>query len=344
MTRVSFVIPTLNRGDYVSRAVDSCLVAAREAGVEADIVVLDSESDDGSWEALQHRFAENPSVTLAQNRRGLGPTHSWLDGADLITGDFVTFVWSDDYVAPHFLTNLLPPLRSDAQLSIGHGAIRNIDDVALLDDSSRTDVADARKALEAFLGFHPEIDNTPVSPASALFTRDAFERWKAIVREYSQATKLRQELMWRRAIGPDLLLYLVALQLSGTSHVTFSAADVVQFSVHDGSITVGSPPWLLRAGYWLSRAAAVLDLDVTKGLSRGDSARICARLIVQGHLLCRSIPEGQSGLEDTGRVATLLREEAARIRAHCVSRHGHSALVGGFASLGWRELRRRVAG
>ncbi|MEG8053608.1 glycosyltransferase [Sphingomonas aerolata] len=47
--KVSFVVPTLNRGRYVVRAVDSCLAAAT-AAVDVEVVVLDSMSDDGSWD------------------------------------------------------------------------------------------------------------------------------------------------------------------------------------------------------------------------------------------------------------------------------------------------------
>ena len=102
---VSFIVPTINRGRYVVRAVESCLAAyTAEAGVDVEVIVLDSESDDGSWEALRSRFGSDSRVTLAQNRRGLGPTRSWLDGAKLARGDYMTFIWSDDYISPRFLT------------------------------------------------------------------------------------------------------------------------------------------------------------------------------------------------------------------------------------------------
>lgn len=342
MTRVSFIVPTLNRGHYVVRAVASCLVAAEQAGVDGEVVVLDSQSDDGSWEALQEKFGDNPSVRLAQNQRGLGPTHSWLDGAELITGDFVTFVWSDDYVAPHFLTRLLPALQDGASVAIGRGAIRDIDDTGPLIDKDGTTVLTGAQAIEGYLGTHPLMPDPPVSPASALFRRDAFDHWKSLVPSVCKEPTLRYQLMWRRAIGPDLLLYIDALARDPSKQVVLSRSDVVQFSAHSSSITIGSPPWLLRAGYWLSRTTAVLDLGVLDTLPKGVAARLCARIILQGLALSRQVPPDQRGLEDTAQTAAMVREEAARIKAWLVAKQGSLALVHGFARVIAQEVRRKV--
>jgi glycosyltransferase involved in cell wall biosynthesis len=52
---VSFVIPTLNRGKYVLRAVRSCLKNDDE-NVCVEVVVIDSSSNDGSFEELQQLY------------------------------------------------------------------------------------------------------------------------------------------------------------------------------------------------------------------------------------------------------------------------------------------------
>lgn len=342
MTLVSFVIPTLNRGNYVSRAVTSCLLAAEQAGVRADVVVLDSQSDDGSWETLQERFGDNVSVRLVQNQRGLGPTHSWLDGAELVEGDFVTFIWSDDYIAPHFLTRLLPALQGGSKVAIGRGAIRDIDDQSALHDDDTFIRLSGRTALEGYLGTHPLMVDPPVSPASALFRRDVFDHWRNLVPAVCKATELRHQLMWRRAIGPDLLLYLDALRLAGDDQITMSRSDVVQFSAHNESITIGSPPWLLRAGYWLSRTTAILDLGVLEMLPKATGSRLCARIMLQGMALARDVPADQRGLDDVRTTAGWMKAEIARVRAALVQRQGEFGLASGFVRMGFHEARRRL--
>ena len=74
---VSFVIPTLNRGKYVRRAVRSCLKNDDE-NVCVEVVVIDSSSNDGSFEELQQEFSADDRVKLLQNPSGSGPIKSWL--------------------------------------------------------------------------------------------------------------------------------------------------------------------------------------------------------------------------------------------------------------------------
>lgn len=251
---VSFIVPTLNRGRYVVRAVDSCLMAdTGEAGVDVEVIVLDSESDDGSWEALQAKFGNDDRVVLAQNIRGLGPTRSWLDGARLAKGEFLTFLWSDDYISPRFLTALMPALREGAALSIGTGLVRDLDDQTPLPSKSAEDKISPSRYLDGY--FRRGLDDgifRPVSPACSLFSRAAFDEWMTVVEDWCQATPLRRDLLWRRAIGPDLLLFLVAIQMT-PSEVSLSHDTVVQFSHHEDSFSVAASRLSYETGYWLAR-------------------------------------------------------------------------------------------
>lgn len=251
---VSFVVPTLNRGRYVSRAVESCLRAGDNTpDADVEVVVLDSESDDGSWEELTARFGSDPRVKLVQNRRGLGPTKSWIDGARLINGQFATFVWSDDYISPQFLTALLPALRRGAALAVGHSVIRDIDDETPLLARSGERLIPRLVFLDGY--FHRQIDDgihRPVSPACSLFSRAAFDAWIDIAEEWRRANPLREYLLWRRAIGPDLLLFLVAAKMND-GDVPLSSEVTAQFSSHPGSFTVSASRWAYETGYWLAR-------------------------------------------------------------------------------------------
>jgi len=72
---VSFVVPTLNRGKYVLRAVRSCL-KNNDENVCIEVVVIDSSSNDGSFEELQQEFSADNRVKLLQNPSGSAPC--WL--------------------------------------------------------------------------------------------------------------------------------------------------------------------------------------------------------------------------------------------------------------------------
>ncbi|MFD1612616.1 glycosyltransferase family 2 protein [Sphingomonas tabacisoli] len=335
MTKVSFVIPTLNRGRYVVRAVASCLAAARKANVTADVVVLDSQSDDGSWEALNQAYSAHPEVLLAQNARGLGPTRSWLDGADLVSGDFVTFIWSDDYVAPDILVRLLPSLSDGADLALGRGVIRDVDDESPFPISGKCRQVDPEEMLKGYFGTSPVVLNPPASPACALFSRSAFDSWRQKMPELCHSDELAEQLMWRRAIGPDMLLFMIAL---GRQNGPFAWIEdaLVQFSAHADSITISSPSWLLKAGYWAARCEALLEQTVSGRVLSQERRAMTARTILQGMALLKGIPRQQKGIE-----ASAVRRDVRRRLAQLFQQEGGTlAILPDLIRAGVLELRK----
>jgi hypothetical protein len=300
---ISIIIPTLNRGRYVLRAVDSCLRAADGTeNVQVEVIVIDSQSDDGSWEMLSEKFAQDSRVRLIQNQRGLGPTRSWLDGAVLINGAFATFLWSDDYISPRFLHVLLPLLQEDTELAVGSGAVRDVDDESEFPASAgRNDLERELFLVNYFSSVNHGV-RQPVSPICALFKRNCFDRWTHIVQSWCNATPLRKEIMWRRAIGPDLLLYLIAANMSVKIPTVLEV--VAQFSSHKGSITISSPRWLLRTGYWLARLWLIECGLSERSVSSKRFAEMAAAALLQGIALAITRPKGtpeMAGLEQARR-------------------------------------------
>jgi hypothetical protein len=317
---VSFIVPTLNRGRYVVRAVESCLRAeAGRTGVAVEVVVIDSQSDDGSWELLVERFGSDPRVRLVQNQRGIGPTRSWLDGAKLVKGEFVTFVWSDDYILPRFLRILLPLLQDGSELAVGSGAVREFDeDGDLLVDLVQKDV-DREVFLVGYFSGSKHRIRRPMSPTCAIFKRPCLDKWVQIVEVWCNSTSFHQQVMWQRAIGPDLLLYLIAANMSSKVPTVFE--DVAQFSAHKGSITISSSKWLLQAGYWCARLWLIECGIEEQPVSSKVCAEMAASALINGLRLAITIPKVLSGMGSVGEtkrtvlVETLKLWRTVRIRA-----------------------------
>jgi len=100
MPDVSVIIPTYNRLWSLPRAVDSC----REAACDVEILVVDDESEDGTWEWLQ----DQPDITALRGE-GLGKPWAVNRAFDLSRGTYVRFLDSDDW---------LPGGATDAQFEI----------------------------------------------------------------------------------------------------------------------------------------------------------------------------------------------------------------------------------
>lgn len=251
--RVSFIIPTLNRGLYVARAVESCLRNTSDS-VQLEVVVIDSSSDDGSFENLKATYGSDTRVRLLQNGRSSGPLISWLEGVEAATGDYMTFVWSDDVISPRFLDALLPPLQAGAVLAYGAGMLANVDSSVIFpEEIPAAEFNDRHTLLKNYYHVQsfPSVP-TVVSPVCSLFDGKIVRGWMQQVERFCHATALRERLMWRSAIGPDLMLYLSALSPE-TPQVAVVRTYTAQFSEHPGSITISSNDWILKTGYWLAK-------------------------------------------------------------------------------------------
>jgi glycosyltransferase involved in cell wall biosynthesis len=93
---LSVIIPTYNRRELVLRAVQSIL----EQNVGAvEVIVIDDGSRDGTLQALQERFADDPRVQTLGRANG-GASAARNAGLALARGELICFLDSDDYWLP----------------------------------------------------------------------------------------------------------------------------------------------------------------------------------------------------------------------------------------------------
>ena len=103
--KLSIIIPVYNEADYLKRCLDSVY-----ADDEVEVIIVDDGSTDGSPDiakkyAKDHNFKfiqqPNSGVSAARN---LAILHA--------TGDYVTFLDSDDYMLPHSINQMLSVISS----------------------------------------------------------------------------------------------------------------------------------------------------------------------------------------------------------------------------------------
>ena len=98
--KVSVIIPVYNVERYLARCLDSVLAAAASAPCDCEIICVNDGSTDGSA-AVLGRYADRVRIVTKPNG-GLGSARN--AGLDVMTGDYVTFVDSDDFVPPNALS------------------------------------------------------------------------------------------------------------------------------------------------------------------------------------------------------------------------------------------------
>ena len=94
--RVSVIIPTYNRGDLVTQAVESVL---EQTFADFEIIVVDDGSTDGTRKALVPMIP--PVKYVGQENRGLAAARN--RGIAESSGEFLAFLDSDDLWEPRFL-------------------------------------------------------------------------------------------------------------------------------------------------------------------------------------------------------------------------------------------------
>jgi|ERR1700730_3960093 len=105
--KFSVVVPVLNSKGHLRGCLDSILEAMERYG-NAELIVLDNGSDDGSYEILRNEYAGRARV---EQVRGVTVSALRNRGAELARGELIAFIDSDCLIGPDYFERALPVLR-----------------------------------------------------------------------------------------------------------------------------------------------------------------------------------------------------------------------------------------
>ncbi|AGB38422.1 glycosyl transferase [Natronococcus occultus SP4] len=107
MAAVSIVIPTYNRASVVGRAIDSALAQTCD---DLEVIVVDDGSTDGTAAVLES-YGDDRLVVLETGANS-GANAARNRGIERASGEFVSFLDSDDELAPTHLERVLEAFRT----------------------------------------------------------------------------------------------------------------------------------------------------------------------------------------------------------------------------------------
>jgi glycosyltransferase involved in cell wall biosynthesis len=92
--KVSIVITCFNRENYIADAINSALM---QTYTNIEVIVSDNNSTDKSFCVIK-KYEKDHRVIINQNSTNIGALENFKKASELASGDFITFISSDDYL------------------------------------------------------------------------------------------------------------------------------------------------------------------------------------------------------------------------------------------------------
>ncbi len=121
--KISIVVPVYQVVQWIEKCVDSLL---SQTYTDYEVILVDDCSTDGS-ESVCDRYGSDSRVTVVHRSENGGLSAARNTGIDLARGEFITFVDSDDYIAPDTLAAIAEAAADDVDIveypiNIGYGS------------------------------------------------------------------------------------------------------------------------------------------------------------------------------------------------------------------------------
>lgn len=114
---ISIIVPVFNTASFLGRCLDSLLTQTYQ---NTEIILIDDGSSDESGKICDDYAVARPQIFVFHTENQ-GASQARQLGLTKATGDFVSFVDSDDYVSPDYLSTLF---RLEQLFSLGISACR----------------------------------------------------------------------------------------------------------------------------------------------------------------------------------------------------------------------------
>ncbi|MCX6155450.1 MAG: glycosyltransferase [Candidatus Kapabacteria bacterium] len=113
---VSFVIPVLNNLNFTKQCIESIRNTCKKLSYQ--IIIIDNNSDDGTFEWLQEQLVHNKEIIVIQNETGRNFSESNNQGAKLAIGEYLVFLNNDILVFEDSIQAMIHEFEQDELVGI----------------------------------------------------------------------------------------------------------------------------------------------------------------------------------------------------------------------------------
>lgn len=223
--KLSVLIPTYNREIFVKKAIESVL---NQDFQDFEIICSDNASSDATFEVLQEFARKDSRIKVYENATNLGAVPNWKNCLDHASGEYVHWLWSDDWIEPNFYIDAFELLERDQTQMLTTWNFRsdnqnNEEEKYLSWQFSHAKIPGIVAAKKILLGTY----ELPVSPAAYIIKREFL-----VENFYIDIPKISELLdPVKKAVGVDSLM--VAGTASCVDYISVLQKPSVVFRQHD---------------------------------------------------------------------------------------------------------------
>lgn len=174
MPKVSIIIPVFNVDRFLKRCIESILA---QTYIDFELLLIDDGSTDNSGKICDY-FADIDQRIRVFHKKNEGVSIARNTGIKYCTGEYITFIDSDDYITSNYLESFSYCSRFDMEAQ----GIKNI-----YHDSNRNSTLEASKTITCNLkDFYIELlhDRLMRSPVSKIFKSNIIKAYNILFPEH----------------------------------------------------------------------------------------------------------------------------------------------------------------
>ena len=170
MTKVSVIVPVYNVEDYIEKCLNSLVNQTLE---DIEIIIVNDGSKDNSENIIKSFLSRYPQKIkyLKKENGGLSDARNY--GLKYATGEYISFVDSDDYITENLYTDLLPYMEQKYDMI--KFKIAKVDEQGNVLEKNYTPLFEEKSGEEAFDILYKADVMTEVA-WGYLYKRDFFRR------------------------------------------------------------------------------------------------------------------------------------------------------------------------
>lgn len=225
--KVSILIPAYNREKMIGKAIKS---AISQTYKNIEIIIVDNDSTDNTYFICKEFEKKDDRIKVYRNNENIGPVRNWIECLKYSTGDYIKFLWSDDWIDDDFIEKTVDLLKNK-EIAFVYSPSYIIDEINK-ENKLVYNLFKKDKIYNSELFIKKAIfgGNVPVSPGCAIFRREDVK--ENLLIDIPNEDNLDFS---RFGAGNDLLLFL----LSTIKHnkVAYVNSTKSFFRAHKGSFS-----------------------------------------------------------------------------------------------------------